>query len=327
MNIEKNIFAPSDRALDVAVMVLDQCNTLSFAAGVDPMRAANRRAGRELFKWQYFTATGAPALLTSGLSISGPPIASLTRCDLLLFIAGFHLEEHATPRLLASLRRISKDGATIAAIDGAPWLLARAGLLDGHAATTHWEDLEDFATRFPNVSARRDRFVISNQFATSSGAAPGLDMMCHLIAQRYGDTLATRVASVFLYDPVPEGRQTQSPRSTSDQVRKNPQLARALALMETHLEDPLPIPDVANHLNMSTRTLESRFKTHLGQSPAQYYLGLRLTEAHRMATDTSRSTQDIALATGFNSQAAFARAFRAFHGLSVRALRAMMRQR
>jgi len=59
----------------------------------------------------------------------------------------------------------------------------------------------------------------------------------------------------------------------------------------------------------------------LGQSPKATYLALRLSEAHRLALDTSLPVQDIALATGFASQASFARAFSKAHGRSLRALR------
>ncbi|SHJ72112.1 transcriptional regulator, AraC family with amidase-like domain [Shimia gijangensis] len=321
MKTAKNIFLPNDQALNTAVLVLDQCNTLSFAAAVDPMRAANRRAGRPLFNWRFYTAVGDSAHLTSGLKIDGPPIAQLVSCDLLLVIAGFDLEEHATPRLLASLRRIHAMGSAIAALDGAPWLLAQAGLLDGHNATTHWEDLENFATRFPAVLTHRDRFVIDPPFATSGGAAPGIDMMLHLISTRFGTSLATRVASAFVYDPLPPGQQGPGPGAAPRQVRRNPQIVRALDLMETHIDDPLSIPEIAQRLSVSTRSLEQRFKTHLGQSPHSYYLQLRLNEAHRLAIDTSMSVQNLAAATGFGSQASFARAFRQAHGLSVRALR------
>ncbi len=317
----KNIFQPSEASLKTAVLVLDRCNTLSFAAAVDPMRAANRRAGRTLFKWQFFTATGAPAQLTSGLQIQGPPIAQLDTCDLLVMVAGFDLEDHASPRFLASLRRLCNAGVAVAAIDGAPWLLARAGLLDGYRATTHWEDLEDFATRFPGVDTRRDRFVIDPPFATSGGAAPGLDMMLHLISSRFGASLATRVASVFVYDPQPAGQQATGPGTTPRPIRRNPQIARALKLMETHIDEPLSIPEIARRLSLSTRSLEQRFATHLGQSPHGYYLQLRLNEAHRLAIDTSMSVQEIASTTGFASQASFARAFRKEHDLSVRDLR------
>ena len=246
----KNLFPSGDTLLKTAVLVLDRCNTLSFASAVDPLRAANRRAGRALFNWSFFTPDGNPAMLTSGLQIEGAAIATLDVCDLLIIVAGFDLEAHATPRLLASLRRLYAKGTAVAAIDGAPWLLARAGLLDGHAATTHWEDLEDFATRFPNVDTRRDRFVIDPPFATSGGAAPGLDMMLHLIGTRFGASLAARVASAFVYDPVPLGQQGAGPGAAPRPIRRNPLIAKALDLMERHIDEPLSIPEIAQRLTL-----------------------------------------------------------------------------
>jgi len=317
---ETGIFRPNPNALNTAILVLDDCNTLSFAAAVDPMRAANRRAAKPLFNWTFYTANGHPAALTSGLEITGSAISKLVACDLLLVVAGFRLEEHATPSLLASLRRIAQQGTTIAGIDGGPWLLARAGLLDGETATTHWEDLEEFATRFPQVNTRRDRFCVSGRFATSGGAAPCIDMMLHLIATRFGEPLARRVGGAFLYDPLPAGSQTLT--SAPRKVRRNPRLARALEHMEATLSDPLPIPQIAAHVGLSLRALELRFQTHLGQSPKAAYLQMRLEEALRLATDTSLPVRDIALATGFNAPATFARAFKSAHGQSVRDLRA-----
>ena len=106
MESEKNILQPSTRPLHVAVLVLDDSNTLSFAAAVDPLRAANRMAGRKLFAWQFVTAGGTPARLTSGIDVPGTALRRLDRCDLLIVIAGFRLADHATPALRASLRKI-----------------------------------------------------------------------------------------------------------------------------------------------------------------------------------------------------------------------------
>lgn len=325
MKSAENIFKPNPKRLRTAVLVLDDCNTLSFAAAVDPMRAANRRAGQELFSWKFWTAQGRPARLTSGLDISGPPIADLASCDLLLLIAGFRLEDHATPRLSASLRRIAQSGTAIAAIDGGPWLLASAGLLDGHIATTHWEDLEKFASRFPAVDVRRDRYCLSGPFTTSGGAAPCIDMMLHLIKSRFGPDLAGRVASAFLYDPVPIGSQPQGPGTATSHVRRNPVVARAIALMEDHLDDTLPIPTLAARIGLSVRSLEQRFQSQIGTPPRTYYLDLRLSEALRLASDTDLAVQDIAMATGFSSQSGFARAFRSRYGQSVRDRRKSLR--
>lgn len=319
MKPAKNILQPEHRALKTAVLVLDECNTLSFAATVDPMRAANRLADRHAFDWEYVTATGEPAMLTSGLSVPGLPLARLDSCELLIVVAGFQLARHATPSLLAGLRRIAGTGATLAGIDGGPWLLAEAGLLDGHPATTHWEDLENFATRFPEVDVRQDRFVISDSRLTSGGATPAIEMMLHIIAARHGAGFASRVAGLFLYDG--PAQPTDRPQSRLGHHKHNALTARAHALMEAALEDPRPLADIARDLGTSTRSLQQQFRLRLNTTPQDHYLQLRLAEARRLVTDTDMPLLNVALATGFTSQSSFARAFRTAHGTTARELR------
>lgn len=321
MKTEQNIFLPSTRSLTTAVLVLDHSNTLSFAAAVDPMRAANRRAGRPLFDWSFYSAEGSPARLTSGVEITARPIAALDKCDLLILIAGFDLEQQATTAVLASLRRLSKSCKAIAGIDGGSWILARAGLLDGQTATTHWEDLDAFAERFEHVKTVRDRYVISGKFITSGGATPCIDMMLHLIGSRFGPDLSQRVANAFIYDPVHAAEKPQGLIATAKLARKNPRVARAIARMEHHIEDPITIVDIANEQGITPRHLEAQFRAALNTSPKSVYLSLRLSEARRLASDTAQSVQEIALRTGFNSQSSFARAFKSAFGQSVRTLR------
>lgn len=319
MKAAKNILQPSSRPLNTVVLVLDSCNTLSFAAGVDPMRAANRIAGRRLFDWHYVTATNAPATLTSGLMVPGTALSRLATCDFLMVIAGFDLKRQSTPALRAGLRRIAATGATVAGIDGGPWVLADAGLLDHHRATTHWEDLDDFARAFPDVTTLKDRFHIDGPRMTSGGAAPAIDMMLHLIKQRCGATLAARVAGVFIYDSPTDPSRAQT--RTGPHPDHSRLTARASAIMEQTLDAPLPIPDLARRAGTSPRALQMQFQRRLGTTPKAYYLALRLTEARRLVTDTDLSVLDIALATGFSSAASFARAFLAAHGQSARSLR------
>ncbi|MCB1340453.1 MAG: GlxA family transcriptional regulator [Pseudooceanicola sp.] len=313
------IHAASPAPLNVAILVLDDCNTLSLAAAVDPLRAANRLAPRRMFDWTYVTATGQPARLTSGLTVPGDPIARLEATDLLLVIAGFNLAAQSTPTLLASLRRIAATGATIGGIDGGPWVLASAGLLDGYRATTHWEDLESFAARFPAVTTLRDRFHVDGPRMTSGGATPAIDMMLHLIAARGGETLAARVAGAFIYDAAPDPSRAQ--RRAAARPNHSALTARASALMEDTLDAPLPMTEIARCLGTSPRALQAQFRARLNTTPQAHSLSLRLAEALRLVTDTNRSLTDIALATGFASQSSFARAFRAAHGRPARDFR------
>jgi len=283
------------------------------------MRAANRMAGRTLFDWHYVTATGVPATLTSDISVPGNTLARLDKCDLLLIIAGFALERHATPALLASLRRIATSGATLAGIDGGPWLMARAGLLDGYHATTHWEDLEAFATRFPAVTPLQNRFHIDGPRMTCGGALPAIDMMLHLIGARFGASLAARVAGAFIHDTSPDPARAQS--RSGPNPGHNAITSKASALMEQSLDAPLNITDLARRCATSPRSLQAQFRARLSTTPQAYYLRLRLTEALRLVTDTTKPLTEIALATGFASQSSFARAFRAAHGTAARSLR------
>ncbi|TNJ41839.1 GlxA family transcriptional regulator [Phaeobacter sp. B1627] len=318
MKSAKNILQPENRPLKTAVLVMDDCNTLSFAAAVDPMRAANRLAGRPAFDWDYISATTEPPMLTSGLTVPASPLARLDSCDLLLVIAGFQLARHATPSLLAGLRRIAGTGATIAGIDGGPWLMAEAGLLDGRPATTHWEDLENFSARFPDIHCRTDRFTVSDGRLTSGGATPAIEMMLHVIGARHGHGFASRVAGLFLYDGIATPQRAQS---RLGHHKHNALTAKANAIMEAALDDPKPLAEIAEALGTSPRSLQQQFRLRLNTTPQDHYLQLRLAEARRLVTDTDLPLMEVAMATGFTSQSSFARAFRTAHDTSARELR------
>ncbi|WP_368344237.1 GlxA family transcriptional regulator [Pelagovum sp. HNIBRBA483] len=324
-NTAKSLFpdevGAGQRPMTVGVLVMDRTNLLSLAAAVDPMRAANRRAGRDLFQWQFATPTPATANLTAGIPISGTAVASLPVPDLLLIVSSFAIEAQTTPNLCATLRRLARGGAIIAGVDGGSQIMARAGLLDGLRATTHWEDLESFAAQFPRITVVRDRFILSGRTLTTGGASPCLDMMLHLISSLHGRELAARVASAFIYDPVYAGHEPQRLAQSSALTKRAPLVAKAIQIMEEQLENPLPIGDLALRLGISRRRLEQQFQETLGTTPHAFGLTLRLAEARRLATDTNRAVQDIALATGFSSHAAFARAFQREFSLSVREIR------
>lgn len=321
MKNEKPLFAADAAPLTVAILVMAETNLFSLAAAVDPMRAANRRAGRELFVWRYVSAEGGPVPLTAGFTIPTEALTDRTEADLLMLLAGFRLMEQATPALLARLRRLAPRLRGMAGIDGGSWFLALAGLLDGQAATVHWEDLESFATRFPAIETRADRYVISGRYITTGGAAPCLDMMLDLIGARWGMDLALRVAGAFVYAPYQTGAQPQQSVPAARIARADPALGAAIALMEQGLEDPPSVAAIAARIGLSQRRLEMLFADRLGTSPGRFFLDLRLDEARRLVTDTRLPLQEVALRAGFSGQVTFARAFRARFGAAASALR------
>lgn len=321
MKRETGLFAPGPAPLSVGVLVMAETNALSLAAAVDPMRLANRRAGRELFVWRFHSAEGTAVPVTAGFEVAAEPLTDRAEMDVLMIVAGFRVAEQVTPALLSRLRRLAPRLSAMIGIDSGSWFLAHAGLLDGHAATVHWEDLETFADRFPRIDVRRDRYVVSGPMVTTGGAAPCLDMMLELIRARHGAELALRVAGAFLYEPVHGAAVPQQSVAATRLARADPALGQAVAIMERSVEDPPAVAEIARRIGLSQRRLEMLFAHHLGTSPARFFRDLRLDEARRLVTDTRLPLQDVALRTGFSGQGVFARAFRARFGAAASALR------
>ena len=210
-------------------------------------------------------------------------------------------------------------GTRIGGIDAGAWVLARAGLLDGHRATVHWEDLEDLAAAHPQVEVLPQRYVLSGTRFTAGGAAPAADLMLHLIRARHGAALALQVAASFI-TTARDGADPQVSAPPAD-MRLDPRVAAALARMEARLDSPDSAAEIARHVGVSPRRLEGLFRAALGTTPAAHALDLRLQAARRMLTDTRHPAQEVALRTGFTSPSAFARAFRHRFGHSPTTVR------
>lgn len=310
------VFRPDDALLTLTFLVLSGSSLMCVASAVDPLRAANRVAGRTVFDWKLVSPDGAPAVTTSGLPIAASgPFDPAERRDVLAAIGGFGTRDDATPGLVAGFRRAAVRARAVGGIEAGSWLLARAGLLDGRAATTHWEDFEDFSAANPQADIRPDRYVIDGKIFTAGGASPTFDLMLHLIRSRLGMAVALDVASVFIYDQARAATDAQPLVSLGRLDGYEPRLAQAIRLMEAHVDAPLTVAAIARRVGASTRTLEKSFAAAIGETPGAYCLRLRLNAARRLVLDTRESMAAIAARTGFNSAASFSRAFSKTFGL------------
>ncbi len=306
-----NVFLPSSDPLQVTLLVLPESSMMSLASALDTMRAANRIAGRELFRWNIATLSGKPALLTCDLEIEPDTrLDADSSGDMLIIIASFNQQQHAGPAHLKLIKRLARNFAAIGGIEAGSWILARCGLLEHRSATTHREDLEEFSLHFPTVNLKPDRYVIDGKIFTTGGASPTFDFMLYLIRSRYGYPLAMEVSGVFIYDSPRNPTDLQPLVSLGMLEGREPRVAAAIHVMEQHIDDTLSSVQVARLVGLSVRTLENLFRQTLNLSPAAYYRRLRLQTARRMVVDTRLPLQEIALRTGFNSLSAFSRLFR-----------------
>ncbi len=306
------IFEHSNNSLAVTFLVLNGASIMCVASALDPLRAANRVTGRNVFSWQIVSTDGQPSQTTCGvrLPVDGK-FDPLSVGDVLIVIAGFGTREQFTPQLKSSFARAARQVRAVGGVEAGSWLLAKTGLLDGRRATTHWEDLEDFAAAFPEIQVLPDRYIVDGRCFTSGGASPTFDLMLHLVRARLGVAAALDVASVFIHGEGRAADEAQPLVSLGRPDSYDPRISKAIRLMEERIDRPLTISAIARRLNLSVRGLEKLFRSSIGETPGAYYLRLRLSLARRMVTDTSTPLADIADRTGFSSVSAFSRAFTA----------------
>ena len=97
--------------------------------------------------------------------------------------------------VLDALRRARAERKRILSLCTGAFILAAAGILDGHTATTHWSECEDFKRRYPRVNMDPGvLYVDEGDLLTSAGSAASLDLCLHVVQRDYGTEIATRVA-------------------------------------------------------------------------------------------------------------------------------------
>ena len=87
-------------------------------------------------------------------------------------------------------------------------------------------------------------------------------------------------------------------------------VGKALALMHERPDHAWSVDDLARAVGLSRSALHERFVQYLGQPPMQYLACWRIQLGAQMLRETNRTVATIALEVGYDSEAAFSRAFK-----------------
>jgi transcriptional regulator GlxA family with amidase domain len=140
------------------------------------------------------TATGGLVLLPRWSFASAPPI------DLLLVPGGFGirplLQDAAT---IDWVRRTAAAARRTASVCTGALLLARAGLLDGRRATTHWGSFGLLASLGKGIVVDREARFVDDVVLTSAGVATGMDLALHVVETIFGRGVADETARFLEY--------------------------------------------------------------------------------------------------------------------------------
>jgi transcriptional regulator GlxA family with amidase domain len=307
----------SGKPVRMAFFLIPRFSMMAFAAGIEPLRSANRLSGTRLFEWQLVSADGSPVEASNGIAVATQgSLAELGKVDMIIVCAGLEAPEvERSVKLHHQLRRLAHHGTIIGAISSGSFLLAEAGLLAGRRCTVHWEYLEAFRTRYPELEVTEDLFAIDRNVFTCSGGTAALDMMVHFVSQVAGSRLALGVAEQFIHPQVRTQEEQQRLDLHARYRIENPKLIQVISLMERTLDEPMELREMARCANISVRQVERLFREQLGSSPKTFYLDLRLAKARTLLRRTLGSLRTIALECGFGSPSHFCHAYKRRYGI------------
>ncbi len=306
----------------VGFVLIDDFPLMSYAAALEPLRAANLLAGIALYDIRNIPVSAARSVSSSGALVRANAfLGEQVDFDLVLVVAGGNLLHAEYPRLYSWLRLLAARGVLMGGVSGGPLLLARAGIMNDRRMTVHWDHAEVLLALSHQLIVERSLYVRDRDRLTCAGGTAPLDMMHALISEQHGAAFARKISDWFLHTDIRPGEGAQRAGLSQRYNTNNSAVLKAIEAMENHIADPLELSQLAILAELSVRQLNRLFRHVFATSTVQFYRHLRLQKAHALLQASSLTISAIASTTGFANAAHFSRCFSEHYSLSPKAFR------
>lgn len=290
----------------IGILPIEGFAVMSYAATVEPLRAANLLGRHRLYEMITISVDGGP-IASSGDAVVIPQARAGDdlKLDYLFVVAGGDPSTFNNRRVMAWLARMGRAGVQLGGVSGGPVILAQAGLMAGRRMTVHWEHAEALAEISPHLMIERTLYVIDRDRVTCAGGTAPLDLMHALISSHQGAAFARLVSDWFMHTEIRPSAGPQRGGLVARVGVNNAAILDAVAAMESHVAEPLDLRQLAAIAGLSRRQLNRLFNEKMGRSTMGYYRDLRLDKAQNLLRNSPLSLTEIALATGFANSSHF----------------------
>jgi transcriptional regulator GlxA family with amidase domain len=197
---------------NVAIFIFDDVEVLDFAGPFEIFSVCGLRSGGQKPFNVYTVAEKQNIRARNNLLITANYL--LHNCpqpDIILIPGGGGMHPDGTPFgsrkemhneiLLNWVREQNKKIELLLSVCTGSLILAKAGLLEGLSATTHWKAVEAMQAAAPNTKLFPEkRWVDNGRIILSAGVSAGIDMSLHVISKLLGKEAADENAQYIQYD-------------------------------------------------------------------------------------------------------------------------------
>ena len=309
----------------VALVAYPGCQLLDVSGPAAVFGAANQAAGRAVYELRIVSPDGGLVATNCGVALDSVRFGG--RPDTLLVAGGSQglkaAMQHAGLRRW--LRRAAATAQRYGSVCTGAFVLAAAGLLDGHRVATHWASCDRLAERFPALEVdAQSLYVVDGKVWTSAGVTTGIDMALALVEADLGAATANLIARHFVLYARRPGFQSQFSPLLQAQAAAEAPFTDLIDWMQHHLDQPLDVPALAARAGLTERSFYRKFTQATGKTPARFVESLRL-EAARTLLAEDLPLKTIAGKVGLGSSARFGQAFERRFGVAPALFRQMHR--
>ncbi|PFU35330.1 AraC family transcriptional regulator [Bacillus cereus] len=187
----------------VGIFLFNEVEVLDFAG---PFEVFSITKVHEEKSFTVYTVSQNGEMITARNGLKVKPdysIEDLPPVDILIIPGGKGARENEVKNdiVINWVRQQMKEVKLMTSVCTGALLLAKAGLLEGLKATTHWASIQTFKKDFPNVEVMENvKFVDEGHIITSAGISAGINMSFHIVKNLLGVEIAEETAKNMEYD-------------------------------------------------------------------------------------------------------------------------------
>lgn len=302
--------------VSVAFVLSPQFTLLPFAGFIDAMRhsADEGDKSRQIFcRWECLAATMDPVVASCGMEVlPWRTFDDAGTYDYIVVVGGLlsAFDQHH-PETFEFLSSARQQDVSIVGLCTGSFVMAEAGLLDGHKCAVHIHHRQQLLDLYPNVlPVVNEMYVFDDGLITCPGGTAAIDLAVEILIEHCGRNRGMKGMTALVVDEH-RGSHVVGRMPYQDlEECGNWRVQTAIRLMRQNIGTPYSIKELSDSVGSTIRQLDRAFQMLAGKSPQSVWREMRLTHAKWRLMNSNKTITQIAHECGFADSSHFSRWFK-----------------